>query len=54
MAAKRSVSLGFPISISVDPDSGSTLEIPRLGILTTDEQSKVPLVSNRKTVGIPA
>ena len=45
---------GVPISISVEPVCGSIFEISKLGIRTADEQSNVPVVSKRKTVGRPA
>lgn len=51
----RSVPTGCtPRSISVAPDAGNILSIPRLGILIDDEQSKVPFVVKRRIVLIPA
>ena len=43
-----------PKSISVVPDIGRLLNIFILGILTEDEQSKVPFVLNLRIVGMPA
>src|SRR5690606_32177758 len=42
-----------PRSMSVIPERGKFFDILKLGILTAEEQSKVPVVLNRKIVGIP-
>lgn len=45
---------GVDSSMSVRPEMGKFLLIPKLGILIAEEQSKVPLVLNLKIVGMPA
>lgn len=51
---RRGPVFGEPISISVKPVWGSSLDTFRLGILTDEEQSNEPFVLKRTMVGIPA